>query len=249
MKIKNSNNLSVIISRISAILFAILFAFTLIITSLQAVLNLTPGYFKQEFIKYDVLDDVNGEMKIEDAVCVMNEALQYLNGKRDNLAVYTKIDGRRSEFFSKREKAHMKDVKALFKIGKLSRNLAAFICLSLLIFFAAALSKSENCANIKTNALRSFAFTEISLNSVAAIFIVVISFNFDKAFDAFHHIIFDNDLWILDPARDNMINLLPRDFFIDTAIRTVSIYSVIMTVAVIIAVILGRSPSKSDKVN
>ena len=35
----------------------------------------------------------------------------------------------------------------------------------------------------------------------------------------FHHIFFDNDLWILDPSTDLLINIVPEPFFMDTAGR------------------------------
>ena len=35
----------------------------------------------------------------------------------------------------------------------------------------------------------------------------------------FHKIFFDNDLWILDPATDLLINIVPEPFFMDTAAR------------------------------
>ena len=35
----------------------------------------------------------------------------------------------------------------------------------------------------------------------------------------FHHIFFTNDLWILDPATDMLINIVPEGFFMDTAAR------------------------------
>ena len=43
--------------------------------------------------------------------------------------------------------------------------------------------------------------------------------HFDTAFIRFHEIFFDNDLWMLDPAESLMINMLPEEFFYDTAVR------------------------------
>ena len=35
----------------------------------------------------------------------------------------------------------------------------------------------------------------------------------------FHHIFFHNDLWILDPATDMLINIVPEGFFSDTVLH------------------------------
>ena len=38
--------------------------------------------------------------------------------------------------------------------------------------------------------------------------------NFDRAFVLFHQLLFDNDYWIFDPARDPIIHYLPESFFL-----------------------------------
>ena len=35
----------------------------------------------------------------------------------------------------------------------------------------------------------------------------------------FHHIFFNNDLWMLNPDTDLLINIVPEPFFMDTAAR------------------------------
>lgn len=40
----------------------------------------------------------------------------------------------------------------------------------------------------------------------------IISTDFTKYFIMFHHIFFSNDLWILDPSTDMLINIVPEGF-------------------------------------
>lgn len=54
---------------------------------------------------------------------------------------------------------------------------------------------------------------------LTAVLAAVISTDFTKYFVIFHKIFFDNDLWILDPATDLLINIVPEPFFMDTAAR------------------------------
>ena len=42
--------------------------------------------------------------------------------------------------------------------------------------------------------------------------------NWDWAFVTFHHIAFDNDYWIFDPATDPVYNILPDTFFLHCAL-------------------------------
>lgn len=46
--------------------------------------------------------------------------------------------------------------------------------------------------------------------------------HFDSLFYAFHLVAFRNDLWLLDPTRDLLIQLMPTPFFMDYA-RTILI--------------------------
>ena len=43
--------------------------------------------------------------------------------------------------------------------------------------------------------------------------------DFNAVFVQFHHIFFDNDLWIFDPAEDYMIRMLPEGLFYDMVMR------------------------------
>lgn len=47
---------------------------------------------------------------------------------------------------------------------------------------------------------------------------LLVAVNWDYAFVAFHHIAFDNDYWIFDPATDPVINILPDTFFMHCAL-------------------------------
>ena len=40
----------------------------------------------------------------------------------------------------------------------------------------------------------------------------------------FHHIFFDNDLWILYPDKDNLINIMQEDVFSDAAMWIAGIW-------------------------
>ncbi|CEQ24993.1 membrane protein [[Clostridium] sordellii] len=47
------------------------------------------------------------------------------------------------------------------------------------------------------------------------IFLVIpITIQFEKSFEIFHRLIFNNDYWIFDPSKDPVINMLPAEFFL-----------------------------------
>ena len=59
---------------------------------------------------------------------------------------------------------------------------------------------------------------------LAAVLAAIISTDFTRYFVIFHHIFFDNNLWILDPRTDLLINIVPEGFFMDTAARIAGVF-------------------------
>ena len=70
---------------------------------------------------------------------------------------------------------------------------------------------------------------------LVALLALIISTNFTKYFIIFHHIFFDNDLWILDPSTDMLINIVPEGFFMDTAGR------IALTFCILCLLLIGAS--------
>lgn len=191
-----------------AILGSILFILVLFLTSFQIVLYGIPGFYEKEYAKYQVLDDVKMEMK--DVLFVTDEMMDYLIDKRDDLVIETKVDGQIREFFNDREKLHMEDVKRLFLQGLMLRNIALLI--TVLCLIGLIITKS----NLKGILPKAFVCATILIGIVSLLATLYVSQNFSKVFVQFHLLFFTNDLWILNPETDLMINILPEGFFFDT---------------------------------
>lgn len=52
---------------------------------------------------------------------------------------------------------------------------------------------------------------------------VLIALNWDQFFVTFHHLFFNNDYWIFDPALDPVINILPDTFFLHCALMILAL--------------------------
>ena len=184
----------------------------LLITSVEAVVYWTPGYFEREYTKYNVLDSLPS-MTIEDLLEVTDEMMDYLKGEREDLHVVTVMDGQEREFFNEREIAHMEDVQVLFLRAMSLRRACIFICVLCLGFLFLTKAPVRRVLPPSICAGTGLFF------GITAILALIISGDFTKYFVIFHHIFFDNDLWILDPATDMLINIVPEGFFMDTAAR------------------------------
>ena len=184
----------------------------LLITSVEAVVYWTPGYFEREYTKYNVLDSLPS-MTMEDLLEVTDEMMDYLKGEREDLHVVTVMDGQEREFFNEREIAHMEDVQVLFLRAMSLRRACIFICVLCLGFLFLTKAPVRRVLPPSICAGTGLYF------GITAILALIISGDFTKYFVIFHHIFFDNDLWILDPATDMLINIVPEGFFMDTAAR------------------------------
>lgn len=213
------------------ILCGIALMILLFITSIEAVTYWTPGYYEKEYTKYNVLADVHMEM--EDLLDVTDEMMAYLRGNREDLHVPTIVDGQSREFFNDREIAHMEDVRGLF-LGGIALRRIAVVLLAVCVILLLVLK-----ADILRVLPKMICVGSALFFAVLAVLAGIISTDFNKYFIMFHHIFFNNDLWMLNPATDLLINIVPEGFFMDTAMRIAATYGVsVLAVFAICLIIL-----------
>ena len=141
------------------------------------------------------IPDVTG--KSMDSLSEISSALRaYLKrGEGDILAPY----------FSVSEIDHMVDVYALFK---LMRTLTVFILgLAALCLYILSLRTGWR------RALKMTGESAIGVLVALLLFSIIVALNFHAAWFKFHEIFFSNDLWLMDPEKDLMIQMLPEPFF------------------------------------
>ena len=198
--------------RTAGIITAFCLMIILFITSVEAVVYWTPGYFEKEYTKYNVLDSLPS-MTMDDLLHVTDEMMDYLRGGREDLHVTTTMGGEQREFFNEREIAHMEDVQVLFLKALSIRRVCLILGAGLLILMAATKARMGRVLPPSLCMATGLFFALITVLGL------IISTDFTKYFIMFHHIFFSNDLWILDPATDMLINIVPEGFFMDTAAR------------------------------
>lgn len=212
----------------------------LLITSFQAAMYADFGFYEKEYEKYDVLTDLDMEMK--DVMYVTHEMMDYLKGDRENLEVITTVEGTEQDFFNDQDKLHMADVQGLF-IGGLHLRTGAIVvllvCLGILI-----------AAKARWKYLIPRAF-QIALGITAAgtaLLAYAFTRDFSAAFTKFHEIFFSNDLWLFDPAEDYMIRMLPEGLFSDMVIR-IGVIFIAGLAALLIISIIWRKKTKINCTN
>ncbi|MCL2461857.1 MAG: TIGR01906 family membrane protein [Defluviitaleaceae bacterium] len=216
------------------ILNTICLATLIVLTAVELPVFYRPLY-KFEYDKYNIPVQLN--MTSDDLAKVTDHMLDYMSGKVPDLSIITVVDGQTRDFFDAREKEHMADVRRLFLDGFMIRNIAAggFV-VTLILLFA-----------LRYRPMRSLTLVyQIFLGSMLVILALaayLISRNFDAAWTIFHHIFFRNNLWLLDPSVDLLVDIVPDVFFEDLAMIIGILYAslslLVMIASAIIHMILG----------
>ena len=219
-----------------------IFSFSLIaallFTSCEIAIYSDFDVYEREYEKYDVLSEL--DMTMDDAMYVTHEMMDYLRGDRETLSVVTDVDGKRQDFFNQQDRFHMSEVRGLFLGGMAIRAgacVSMVVCIILLL-----LMKADVRRILPSSYLIALAAVGLSL-AVAGVMALV---DFNAVFVMFHHLFFDNDLWIFDPAEDYMIRMLPEGLFADMAARIGVIFAAGLVILLILS-IAARRFSKRDR--
>ena len=140
---------------------------------------------------------------------VAAELSQYMAGGETGLS-----------FLNERERQHMADVRGMVTaIGSVSR-----MCLSLAaaLAVAAAWTGARLRRRMLPRAIGVLAAVGLVALAVAGAALVIGSVGFEAAFVRLHELLFDNDLWLLDPQTDILIRMMPQPLFEQALLRVVS---------------------------
>ena len=229
------------------ILCAVCLMIVFLITAIEAVVYWTPGYFEAEYTKYQVLEHLP-PMTMEDLLIVTDEMMAYLRGNRADLHVFTNLGGLHMEFFNAREIAHMEDVRGLFIGGLMLRKIGLAFTAAYAVLLSFWCKKDQERKNLLKTVVPGSLFFGTCLFFAVTIFIAAtIASDFSKYFVVFHHIFFDNDLWILNPATDLLINIVPEPFFMDTALRIGITFGLMVVAFLAISFYLWKRSKKTLK--
>ncbi|CAM3659506.1 TIGR01906 family membrane protein [Erysipelothrix urinaevulpis] len=154
------------------------------------------------------------EMTIsEDVLFEATDVLvHYILDEKDSLDFQFTQDGVSQEFFNQREKDHMVDVQSLYLNAKTVRNIS--FALSIFLLTVCFLYRKEplDIAHALKQVLISFGL-------IILVIVVFALIDFNSFWIMFHELIFTNDLWLLDPNTDRLIQMVPLEFFMGLVYR------------------------------
>ena len=224
--------------KILAILPSISLIVILLISSFEIGAYGDWNFYEKEYEKYKVADELYMEMP--DIMKVTKFMMSYLRGNEKKLSIETEVEGNIQDFFNEKDRLHMADVQGLF-LGGLAIRRGAIIVL--LFSMAALVLMKADWKRLIPQMYQRVLAVFLALTAVAGF---LFSRDFNKYFVIFHHIFFNNNLWILDPAEDYMIRILPEGFFYDMVMRIGSIFAVFLIVSFVCSIVQKKINKRCD---
>lgn len=234
--------------RIASVICGILLLIILLITATQTLCYWIPGWWRNEYAKYNTPQYVTGEMSLDDAVYITEQMLEYCIGRIDTLDdTEATIDGVTTPFFTEREKLHLADCRNIFLGAVKFRIISVIVIAGLLIAIWFSVQKRSDASEIRKRYARTLAggyLTALLILVIFAVFLIVVGMNnFTFLFTKFHHVFFDNDLWILDPRHDNLVNVMQESVFSDAAVTIGCIWGIASAVLAAASAVILRKTS------
>ncbi len=197
--------------------------------------SVSRGFYYGEYEKLGVAEDIGiSSEELKEATDVL---LDYTEGRREDMVVYADINGESRPVFNERETLHMQDVRNLF----LSARLAGYIALAAgAVVLALIFIFSRDRRGLFSGYLLG---NWIFLGAVALI-AVYAALDFYSFWTNFHHVFFTNDLWLLDPATDNLILMVPQQFFSDLVFKIVAIFAACAAALAVLSGLALRAAKK-----
>ena len=145
-----------------------------------------------------------------DLLAVTERLVGYIRGRYPDLHIYATVQDEYRPFFTQREIDHMVDVLLLFNVV---RWLAVVAVVTLIATAVYAHQKYAQHWFYKAHFITGFVVMVVG-GGLALLF----SNDFVHHFHRFHDIFFffdDQQLWLLNPQYDMLINMVPYSFFIN----------------------------------
>jgi integral membrane protein (TIGR01906 family) len=201
-----------------------------LITSGVRWVALGESFYMDEFARYRVGQVTS--LPNDELARVAHAFVTYFQAEPGRMDVIVNTPSGPQPLFSEREIQHMVDVQALmqriFQVWMLA--LVALIVGGIAI--VAVEPATGWRALVRAAAIGGgLAILLVGLLGVGSLL------DFSQLFYQFHLLSFSNDLWLLDPSRDRLIQLFPLGFFYDAAIR-IAVQTVVVGI-VILAVSLS----------
>lgn len=165
-------------------------------------------FFQKEFEKLDSahLAGITGE-EMETVSRFLSRYL--LTGTGENPMVV--IQGETQNFFQQRELDHLRDVRNLFRIS--------YVVQLILVILGIVLYRRDKRFWCRADFCSGFWKGNLLFLAMIGFLALFAALDFTKAFGLFHRFLFPSGNWSFNPMKYRMVRIMPRQFFLDAAVR------------------------------
>ncbi|MFC1754040.1 TIGR01906 family membrane protein [Thermoproteota archaeon] len=185
------------------------------------------NYYHDKYTELDVYENP----KFLD-VNLMNETAFLLNYLKHGDGVI------QTDFYNQREKSHLVDVRNMFRTALSLRRFFFFFSLIMLIFLFRLTTGKEEFVKGLSKYLMYGSLLTIGMLLLGWLFMM----NFDASFTGFHKIFFTGDTWLFNPMTDNLINMVPQQFFYDITKDILSLTFILALIGLAVGAIMNYRP-------
>lgn len=189
-----------------------LFALTLLLCLLSGTILAVAGnagYMNSMFLRH-ADPNITG-VDVQEYPGLAEKITAYLLGNADTFQTTLQVHGQMREAFNEKELLHMQDVRNLFSMCR-----SVFLFCALIVVMILALSLFH-FRSMLTLLARGYIRTSLFITALGAILVVWAAIDFVSLFTMFHHLFFTNNLWLLNPKQDLLLQLMPTSFFVGYA--------------------------------
>lgn len=211
----------------------IIFGITIWVSLVLSVIHISSldlKFYQDKYTSLDVAENIG--ISSSELMMATDVLLEYLVGKSDDLTVVATIDGIEQEVFNEKEKHHMIDVQVLFVKTIWIRNVAFVLgLLSLLLIY---LTNKKDSISVIVNGIKT---ASVILGVIFTFLVTFAVLDFNSFWIYFHKVLFSNDLWLLNPYTDNLILMVPQQFFF--SLVSLILYRIILGLGFMFSVVYG----------
>lgn len=201
-----------------------------------------PRVYDYSVRKYEAAE-VSGIPEAE-LIRANRELARYLRGDSEGpLRILVRnAEGEEVSLFNARETAHLADVRdrflLVFSIQQVAVAVALAAAVGVMLFVSL---RALAAAAVAAAAVTVLAPLAVGLGTLIG---------FHELWDRFHLVIFNNDLWQLNPARDHLIQMFPEGFWqeITLAIGAATLVEALLLggAAAVYLLVTGRQAAEAD---
>jgi len=197
-------------------LLVLLHAFTMVSLLFLSIrlLGLEPYFFRWFYAQNNTAANLG--MSNSDLMRATQQLLKYMLDQASTIQSEVVVNGQSTLMFNDREIHHMVDVLILIRMMRIVMFMS--LSASAIIYWT-----QRHQLAFKAKLKQTYTIALSVLGGLMAALGVFALFDFESFWTFFHLVLFRNDLWLLDPRTDRLVNLVPINFFMILVFMVISL--------------------------